>query len=65
MGLIFFIVTGGTIIHDGNTFLKDIENYHNVSLSNDIPLLSSQKHSRPAMLSFYLFQQMLTRYYSL
>ena len=55
MGLIYFIVTVGAIIPDGNKFPKDIENYHNVSLSNGIPLLRSQAHSRPAMLSFLPF----------
>jgi hypothetical protein len=33
--------------------------------SNGILLLHSQTHSRPAMLSFYLFQQMQTRYHNL
>jgi hypothetical protein len=35
------------------------------NLSNGILLLHYQTHSRPDMLSFYLFQQMQTRYHSL
>ena len=69
MGLIYFISTGGTIIHDGNTFLKTpISLSGNLSqreLKQQHTSVASKTHSRPAMLSFYLFQQMLTRYHSL
>ena len=57
--IIYFIGTAGPIVHDDSKFLEYTD------LSNGILLLHPQTHSRPAMLSFYIFQQMQTRYHNL